>query len=169
MSATRPLSILTLAVLVAVLLATAAPARAVEEGATSASVSLGAGRQLDRTYTVLSGRYGYYFVRDFEASIGVEAWRGNDPAIYKVVPELRWVYSGSPRAGPYVAGFLSRTFYDGLPDRFTYGGRLGFYFTLNRGSSFAVGVVTERISNCDQNTYRKCQQTYPEAGLHFTF
>ena len=169
MSATRPLSIPALAVAIAMLLTTAAPAHAAEEGATSASIALGAGRQLDRTYTVLSGRYGYYFVRDFEASIGVEAWRGNDPAIYKVVPELRWAYSGNPRAGPYIAGFISRTFYDGLPDRNTYGGRLGVYFALNRGSYLAIGAVAERISDCDENTYHKCEQTYPEVGLHFTF
>ena len=161
---------LLLPIMLAVLLtASPLPARAAEEGATSAGLTLGAGRQLDRRYTVLAGRFGYYFVRDFEASVGLEAWQGNDPSLYKVVPELRWSYSGNPRAGPYVAGFLSRTFYDGLPDRNTYGGRVGFYFTLNRGSRLGVGIVHERIAGCDESTYRACRQTYPEAGLSFSF
>lgn len=169
MSAPRLLAVVMFAALPLVLLVGPAPARAAEEGASSATVSLGAGRQLDRTYTVLAGRLGYYFVRDFEASIGLEAWRGNDPALYKVVPELRWEYSGNPTAGPYVAAFLSRTFYDGLPDRNTYGGRVGFYFTLSRGARIGVGVVHERIEGCNADTYRACRQTYPEAGLHFVF
>ena len=166
MSAIRPLAILMFTVL---LFGSAVPAGAVEEGASSLSLSLSPGRQLDRTYTVLSGRYGYYFVRDFEGSIGLEAWRGNTPEIYKVVPELRYVYSANPRAMPYAAVFLTRTFYDGLPDRYTYGGRIGFYFTLNRGSRLGVGIVHERIESCDPGTYRECRQNYPEVGLHFTF
>jgi hypothetical protein len=147
----------------------AGSACAVEEGATGFSLSLAPGRQLDRTYTVISGRLGYYFVRDFEGSVALEAWRGNDPKLYKVVPELRYVLPLNPRANPYGAVFLSRTFYDGLPDRYTYGVRAGVYFTLNRGSRLGVGVVHERIESCDPGTYRDCRQNYPEVGLHFTF
>ena len=147
----------------------AAPAPAAEQGTTSLGVGLASGTQLNKTYTVLTGRLGYYLVRDFEAAIGLEAWRGNDPSIYKLVPELRWEYSGNPNFGPYIGAFLSRTFYDGLPDRDTYGARIGVYFTLNRGSRLGAGAVTERISNCDTSTYSKCSQTYPEVALHFTF
>jgi hypothetical protein len=166
MSAARLLSMPMLALLLA---APAAPARAVEQGATSLNVSLAPGRQLDQTYTVVSARYGYFFVQDFEGSIGLEAWRGKDPALYKVVPELRYVYSANPRAEPYAALFLTRTFYNDLPDRNTYGGRVGFFFTLNRGARLGVGVVHERIEGCDAATYRTCRQNYPEVGLHFTF
>jgi hypothetical protein len=166
MSALRLLPALVLAVLLA---APLAPARAVEQGANSLNISIAPGRQLDQTYTVVSARYGYYFVEDFEGSIGLEAWRGKDPALYKVVPELRYVYPASPRAQPYVALFLTRTLYDDLPDRNTYGGRLGFFFTLNRGARLGVGMVHERIEGCDAATYRACRQNYPEVGLHFTF
>jgi hypothetical protein len=85
------------------------------------------------------------------------------------VPELRYTYSANPRAMPYAAVFLSRTFYDGLPDRYTYGGRVGFYFTLARGSRLGVGIVHERIESCDPGTYRACRQNYPEVGVNFSF
>ncbi|MCZ8252029.1 MAG: hypothetical protein O9318_06140 [Hylemonella sp.] len=39
---------------------------------TSASFSLGSGEQFGKDYTVLSGRYGRFFVEQFEASIGLE-------------------------------------------------------------------------------------------------
>ena len=151
------------------LLAPSAPARAFEQGETSLSVSLGAGRQLDRRYTVLAGRFGYYFSPEVEASVALEAWRGNDPEIFKVVPELRYVYSRAVPVKPYVGVFLSRSFYDGLPDRYTYGVKLGGYFSLNRGANLGIGIVHERIESCSESTYRDCRQTYPEVAMHFTF
>jgi hypothetical protein len=166
MSAIRILSV---ALLAALLAAPVAPARAAEQGATSLDVSIAPGRQLDQTYTVVSGRYGYYFVPDFDASIGIEAWRGKDPALYKIVPQLRYVYPANPRVQPYVALFVTRTLYDDLPDRNTYGGRVGFLFNLNRGARLGVGVVHERIEGCDSDTYHACRQNYPEVGLHFAF
>jgi hypothetical protein len=163
MSTIRFLSMLMLAAVVA------GPARAVEQGASSLSFSLSPGRQLDQTYTVFSGRYGYYFAQDFEGSVALEAWRGKDPSLYKIAPELRYTFPMSPRAQPYGALFVTRTIYDGLPDRFTYGGRLGFFFTINRTSHLGVGLVHERIETCDSATYKACRQNYPEASLHFTF
>jgi hypothetical protein len=165
MSRTRPLVVLVLAVLVCA----AAPARAADQGASSFGLSLAPGRQLDQTYTVLAGRVGYYFADDFEGSLGLEAWRGKDPSLYKVVPELRYTVPMNPRARPYGALFVSRTFYDGLPDKNTFGGRLGFAFTLNRGASLGVGIVHERIEGCDAGTYRQCRQTWPEVGLSFAY
>lgn len=144
-------------------------AQGFEEGSSTITVSLGAGKQLDQTYTVISGRYGYFFVRDFEASFTFEAWRGNDPAIYKFVPELRYVYVRKFPIKPYVSVFLSRTMYQGLSDRNTYGGKIGAYFTINPNAHLAIGAVYERIESCNEDTYTECRQVYPEMGLVFTF
>lgn len=166
MSAKRLLAVF---LLVALPFLPCARAPAAEQGASSFGLSLAPGRQLDQTYSVLSGRYGYYFAEDFEGSLGLEAWRGKEPSLYKVVPEIRYTVPLNPRARPYGALFLSRTFYDGLPDKNTFGGRLGFAFTINRGASLGVGIVHERISACDAGTYRKCNQTWPEIGLSFSY
>ena len=168
MSSIRRLSLAILAVSIP-LLAAHGPALAADQGASSFGLTLAPGRQLDQTYTVLAGRVGYYFADDFEGSVGLEAWRGKDPSLYKIVPEIRYTVPTSPRAKPYGALFLSRTFYDGLPDKNTFGGRLGFAFTINRGASLGVGIVHERISGCDMATYRKCEQTWPEVGLSFSY
>ena len=155
--------------LAALLVPQLARAQGFEEGSSTLTVSLGAGKQLDQNYTVLSGRYGYFFVRDFEASFTFEAWRGNDPAIYKFVPELRYVYVRKFPIKPYVSVFLSRTLYQGMSDRNTYGGKVGAYFTINPNAHLAIGAVYERIESCDSSTYGECRQTYPEMGLVFTF
>ena len=156
-------------ILTALLLVTAQLAAAFDQGRTSASVMVSPGRQLDRDYTVLAGRIGRYFVQDFEASLTVEAWRGNDPAIYKVMPELRYVYSRAGTVKPYGGIFVSRTLYNGLPDRNTYGLRAGTYVSFNPSAHLGLGVTFERIEGCDASTYIKCRQIYPEIGLHFIF
>jgi hypothetical protein len=157
------------ALLALLLLAPFEAANAFDAGRTSASLMISPGRQLDRDCTVLAGRIGRYFVQDFEASLTVEAWRGNDPAIYKVMPELRYAYSRAGPVKPYVGIFVSRTLYDGLPDRNTYGLRAGTYITFNPSAHLAVGATFERIEGCDASVYRKCRQIYPELGLHFIF
>jgi len=153
----------------AVSAAACAQGHAADQGASSFGLSLAPGRQLDQTYTVLSGRIGHYFADDFEGSLGLEAWRGKDPSIYKLVPEIRYTVPTNPRAKPYGALFISRTFYDGLPDKNTFGVRLGFAFAINRGASLGVGIVHERISGCDEGTYRHCSDTWPEIGLSFAY
>ncbi len=157
------------AILAVMLVAPSTPAHAFEQGASSISLSLGAGQQLDRDYTVIAGRYGYYFVREFEGSVAFEAWRGNDPQIYKIIPELRYVYSRAFPIKPYLAIFVSRTLYQGLSDRNTYGGKLGAYFTINPNAHLGIGGVYERIENCNADVYRDCRQVYSEVSLHFTF
>lgn len=164
-----PKRVLRLLSFLALSVAACVPSLAAEQGASTFGLTLGSGRQLDQTYTVLGGRLGYYFADDFEGSIGLEAWRGKDPALYKIVPEIRYTIPTNPRARPYVALFVSRTIYDDLPDRNTFGGRLGFAFTLNRGATLGVGIVHERIESCNTDTYRKCDQTWPEVGLSFAF
>jgi hypothetical protein len=156
-------------ILAALLLMMVDIAAAFDQGRTSASLLISPGRQLDRDYTVLGGRIGRYFVQDFEASVAIEAWRGNDPTILKVVPELRYVYSRAGTVKPYGGLFISRALYSGLPDRYTYGAKGGAYITFNASAHLGLGLTYERIESCDSSTYIKCRQIYPEIGMHFMF
>jgi hypothetical protein len=155
------------------LLTSAAPAQAQSfaRGTTSLALMLGAGEQLQRNYTVVSGRMGYYFVEDVEASVALDAWFGNDPKIYKLTPELRYVYSAPRNVKPYVAGFVARSFYKGgaVADTDSYGARVGAYFPLSRRSFLGLGLVHERFMNCDARVYGDCRQTFSELSLHFVF
>jgi hypothetical protein len=144
-------------------------ANAFDQGRTSVTVLVSPARQLDRDYTALGARIGRYFVQDFEASVAIEAWRGNDPAITKIVPELRYVYSRGGAVKPYGGIFVSRAFFNGLPDRYTYGAKGGAYVTFHPSAHLGFGVNYERIESCDASTYVKCRQLTPEIGLHFLF
>ena len=144
--------------------------QAFEKGESSAALAIGSGQQLGHDYTVISGRYGYFFVKEFEASVALELWRGNNPQIYKIIPELRYVYSAPPTVKPYAALFVGFTNYSGaVADRTSYGAKAGVYLQLNPSAYFGVGLVHERIENCDPAVYSTCQYTHPEMSLNFVF
>lgn len=158
-------------ILLAILM-TALPhaARAFEQGSSSVALSIGSGQQLGRDYTVISGRYGYFFVREFEASMALELWRGSSPEIYKVIPELRYVRTLTPTVKPYAALFFGFTNYGGaFADRTSFGAKAGTYLRINPSAHLGLGLVYERIESCDPAVYRNCQYTYPEVSLNFTF
>ena len=139
-------------------------------GSSSASLSLATAQQFGRDYTVVSGRYGRFFVDNFEASLGLELWRGNSPEIYKIIPELRYVSPTGQTFKPYAALFLTRTFYSStVSSHGSFGARLGMYYVIDRSASLGFGLVNERLDSCDQAVLKDCQYFYPEVTLQFRF
>lgn len=159
--------------LAAILLAAALPATAQyygRGGDSTVSVSLGQSEQFGQDYTVLSGRYGRFFVPQFEASIGMEFWRGASPSIYKVVPELRYVSAAGQTFKPYAAVFVSRTFYSNdVASHNSFGVRGGMYYVMDNSTYLGFGLVHERQESCDRTVMSDCNQTKPEVTLHFRF
>ena len=140
-----------------------------DRGKTTGSIFVGAGRALDREYTTLGGTLGFMVSEGLMLGVGAEMWLGNEPDIFKVTPEVRYTFTEVAPVKPYVGAFVSRTFYDGLPDSNTFGARGGIYMPFSSNAAFNVGVVYEKISGCNQSTYNDCSQLYPEAGVMFSF
>lgn len=138
-------------------------------GNTTGSIFVGAGRALDREYTTLGGTLGFMVSDGLMLGMSAEMWLGNEPDIYKFMPEVRYTFTHVAPVKPYVGAFVSRTIYDGPPDRNTYGARGGIYMPFSTNAAFNVGVVYEKISGCNQSTYSDCSQLYPEAGVLFSF
>ncbi len=138
-------------------------------GNTTGSIFVGAGRALDREYTTLGGTLGYMVSEGLMLGVSAEIWLGNEPDIYKFTPEVRYTFTNVAPVKPYVGAFVSRTIYDGLPDRNTYGARGGIYMPVGSNAAFNVGLVYEKISGCNSSTYNDCSQLYPEAGVLFSF
>ena len=144
-------------------------APALEQGSANIGLSLGSGRALDQTYTVIGARVGYFVADGFEFAIGAEMWRGDDPDIYKISPEVRYIWFHLPRLKPYVGGFYSRAIYDGLPDSNTYGAKGGVYLPVSPNANLAAGLVYERIEGCDEAVYSDCSSIYPEFSFIVSF
>jgi opacity protein-like surface antigen len=138
-------------------------------GTVSGSLYIGKGSALGNTYTTLGAGLGYMVSDGLMAGISGESWFGNDPHIYKITPEVRYTFTEVRPVKPYVGAFVSRTFYSGLDDRNSYGVRGGVYFSFSSNAAVNVGLVYEKISNCNEATYKDCSQVYPEAGLLVSF
>jgi hypothetical protein len=147
----------------------ASPACAFERGSSNIGLTLGSGRALDQTYTVIGGRIGYYLADGFEVALAAEAWTDNEPDILKLTPEARYVWFQNRSFKPYAGAFLSRTLYDGLPDANTYGAKGGVYLQVGPNAHVGLGVVYERIESCDSATYGDCDQIYPEVAFSVKF
>jgi hypothetical protein len=139
-------------------------------GNVSGSLFIGAGQALGNTYTTVGAGLGYMISDGLMAGITGEAWFGNSPNLYKVTPELRYTFTQVEPVKPYVGTFVSHTFYSsGYSDRDSYGLRGGIYIPFSSNAAANVGLVYEKIADCNEGTYHDCSQTYPEAGVLFSF
>lgn len=134
-------------------------------GSFTAGTSQGTGR----TYMVAGLGVAYFIANGLELGLDGEAWTGASPQVYKVTPGIRYVYSGFDRLWPYVGVFYRRTFYQGLDDLNTYGGRYGAYIPLSGNAYAGVGGVYEKRVACEEKVYDFCTSSYPEITLSFSF
>jgi hypothetical protein len=139
-------------------------------GTVSGSLFIGSGHALDQTYTTLGVGLGYMLSEGLMAGITGEAWFGNDPSIYKLTPEVRYTFTKVQRVKPYIGAFVSRMFFSNTyDDRNSYGARAGIYLPFSTNAAANLGLVYERISDCNEAIYKSCSQTYPEAGVLVSF
>jgi hypothetical protein len=139
------------------------------QGSLRGSILGGSGRAFNQTYFVLGGGMGYYLFNGLESGLDFEAWFGNDPRIYKVSPRIRYVIPLTPAINPYVGRFYSRTFIEELDDFDSFGFRGGFFNTIGPNAYVGVGVVYERLLNCEESIYKSCSVVYPEVLLSIGF
>ena len=164
----------TLAAIAVAALALNAPAALAQDpgpfaqGRTHFVASGGVGTAYRQSYLVLGVGLSYYLADGLSAGASLEAWSASNPGMYKVTPELRYVFYQTPLK-PYVGAFYRRTYIDGLPDINSAGGRAGVLFTASRNAYVGVGLVYESYIDCRASVYRECSSTYPEMSFTIAF
>ena len=138
-------------------------------GNVAGTVSIGRGEALGNTYTTLGAGVGYMLSEGLMAGISGELWFGDDPNIQKLTPEIRYTFTRVNPVKPYVGAFFTRTFYEDLDDRSSYGARGGIYIPFSTNAALNFGLVYEKVVDCEKSVYRDCSQVYPEAGLLVSF
>lgn len=165
------------AITVVVLLSFAAAAHAqvgmgtelFQRGKSRASATAGYASNFGNDYFVLGVGVGYFLARGLEIGLDGEAWWGEDPNIYKVSPQIRYVILNHPNIKPYVGVFYRRSYYEGFDDLDSGGGRAGVYSRLGRNTFGGVGIVYEKYADCDERIYDSCDTTYPEFSVSVGF
>ncbi|HEB81287.1 MAG TPA: hypothetical protein ENJ11_00325 [Gammaproteobacteria bacterium] len=142
---------------------------AFSRGSTSVGVVAGSGSAFNDNYIILGLGVGYYVVKGLELGIDAQYWFSGDPAITKISPQVRYVFTQPKTLKPYLGAFYRRTFIssDIYDDYNSYGGRAGLYFSSSGGVYIGGGVVYEKYADCD--LFVDCSNTYPEILFQVSF
>ncbi len=139
------------------------------QGNKSVTISGGSGHAFGSDYFVLGVGGGYYLLDGLELGVDVDAWLGADPDIYRISPQVRYVFHKVDNIKSYVGTFFRRTFIEGLDDLDAVGFRGGVFMMLNRGSYLGVGAVYDSYLDCEERIYSSCSNTYPEIVISIAF
>jgi hypothetical protein len=139
------------------------------QGRASLSVFGGSGSAFSQTYFVLGVGANYYVVQGLGLGLNFESWLGNTPGIYKLTPNVQYVFTLIPSVQPYVGVFYRRVFVDDLSDLNSVGTRVGAYLPIGPNTHFGLGGVYEKYLDCNQSSYHSCDDFYPEISFTVSF
>jgi len=140
---------------------------AFSKGATSVGIVAGSGTAFNDNYIILGVGIGYYLFNGLELGVDVQHWFSGDPAITKVSPQVKYVFSQAEVIKPYVGAFYRTAYIDGYDNQDSYGYRAGAYFSGSKGVYVGGGIVYEEYKDCP--SYLDCSNTYPEILISVNF
>jgi hypothetical protein len=139
------------------------------QGRASLSVFGGSGSAFSQSYFVLGVGANYYVIQGLGLGLNFESWLGNTPGIYKLTPNVQYVFTLIPSVQPYVGVFYRRVFIDGLSDLNSVGTRAGAYLPIGSNTHFGLGGVYEKYLDCNESSYHSCDDIYPEISFTVSF
>ena len=139
------------------------------QGRASLSVFGGSGSAFSQSYFVLGVGANYYVVQGLGLGLNFESWLGNTPGIYKLTPNVQYVFTQNPSVQPYVGVFYRRVFIDDLSDLNSVGARAGAYLPVGPNTHFGLGGVYEKSLDCNKSSYHTCEDFYPEISFTVGF
>jgi hypothetical protein len=139
------------------------------QGRTQLQVFGGSGSAFSQTYFVLGVGANHYVLQGLGLGLSFESWVGNTPTIYKLTPNVQYVFTQVPSVNPYVGVFYRRVFIDNYPDLNSVGARAGAYLPIGPNTHLGLGAVYESYLDCSESTYDSCNAFYPEISLTVAF
>lgn len=142
-------------------------------GKSRISIGGGTSGQFGNQYIVIGGGFGYYVANGLELGLDLQFFLGEEPQIYTVSPQVRYVFWQVDPIRPYVGAFFRHQFIDGqfegveVDDQSSVGGRAGIFYTTGR-SYLGLGLAYEKLVDCDERQVESCEQYYPEFGFAFS-
>lgn len=131
------------------------------------SINSGIGRSLDTEYLVFGLGFGYYVADGLELGLDFDLWLGNNPLIYKVEPEVRYVFRQLDTFVPYLGVFYQQNFIEGMDSRGALGFRAGLYTPIGDNFILGYGASFSSLGDCDENIYGSCSSEQIELTFSF--
>lgn len=139
------------------------------QGRVRMTMSASSARLGERDYVVVGAGFGYYIADGLQIGVDGEGWLGNAPSLYKVAPQVLYVFHRFTAVKPYCGAFFRRTFFEDIPDRESYGGRAGIVSSVSGNLYTTFGIVYEEYINYDELRYGRYANWYPEFGVTVSF
>ena len=139
------------------------------QGRTQLSVFAGSGSAFSQSYLILGVGANYYVLEGLGLGLNFESWFGNTPGIYKLTPNVQYVFTQVPSVKPYVGVFFRHVFIDNLSDLNSVGMRGGAYLPVGPNIHLGLGGVYESYLDCNESSYHSCSDLYPEISFTFSF
>jgi len=139
------------------------------EGRASLSVFGGSGSAFSQSYFVLGVGASYYVIQGLGLGVNFESWLGNTPGIYKLTPNVQYVFTQIPSVQPYVGVFYRRVFIENLSDLNSVGARAGAYLPVGPNLHLGLGGIYEKSLDCNKSSYHTCEDFYPEISFTVSF
>ncbi len=139
------------------------------QGRTQLSAFGGGGSAFSQSYLVLGVGAKYYILEGLGLGLDFESWFANTPGIYKLTPNVQYVFTQVPSVRPYVGLFLRRAFIENLRDLTSAGARGGAYLPVGPNMHLGLGGVYERYLDCNESSYHSCNEFYPEISFTIGF
>jgi hypothetical protein len=132
------------------------------------SIVLGSATLGESDYIVLGAGLSYYLFDGLSLGLDGDVWLGDDPSVYTLTPQARYVLYFVPLLKPYVGAFY-RHYFIGSPydDLNSVGGRAGVYLVTGGGGYLGLGALYEKFLSCD-DTFTDCDSWYPELTVGFS-
>ncbi|VAW55681.1 hypothetical protein MNBD_GAMMA05-2234 [hydrothermal vent metagenome] len=140
---------------------------AFSKGNVNLGIVAGTGEAFRENYIILGVGAGYYVLNGLELGVDVQHWFSGNPAITKVSPQIKYVFTQAKSIKPYVGVFYRTTFIEDLNNENSFGYRLGAFFSGSNGVYIGGGIVYEEYENCSR--FVDCSNTYPEIIISVSF
>jgi hypothetical protein len=120
-------------------------------------------------YLIIGIGAAYYLLDGLEAGLDFEAWLLSNPNLYRVSPQVRYVYDRADlQLKPYGGFLYRRTFVQDRDDQNSLGLRGGAFYRSRKGTFVGAGIVYESYLDCDSR-YLDCSSVYPEITVMLRF
>lgn len=133
------------------------------------SFNLGSSESLDKEYVNFGVGYRYFPMDGVDVGLDFDLLLGNNPIIYRVSPEVRYVFHKLKIFIPYVGGFYQYNYIVDLVNRGGFGVRAGFYTPLWPNTFVGYGLSWGELGQCDKSVYGECSTSQLELAFSLRF
>jgi len=133
------------------------------------SFNLGFSDSLSKDYVGFGVGYRYFPFDGVEVGLDFDLLLGNEPIIYRVSPEVSYVFYSLKTFVPYVGAFYEYNYIVNMENKGGFGARAGFYTPVGNRSYIGYGLSAGELRQCEKAIYGDCSVIQAEFKFSLIF